>query len=363
MRLKKSVLFSAAIAAFSMVAAMLPVSDAAAQYFKGKTVTVIAPVPGGSGLDRMIRSFAHHWKNHIPGKPNVIVRNMPGAGGAQPLNFVYEIAKPDGLTLTWGPWNAAGILAGSPGLRYKPEEFAVVGTGHAYYMTLIRTDVAPGLKKPADIVKAKKFNVGGRRADRSLDLLGNLTMEMMGVKYRFVGGYRGMAKINPAMRANEVQAANSGHIGYHVFFKDNMIREGKAMVLWTHPGFDAAGNPIANKAFPGIPTFHEVYQEVHGKLPSGPLWDAYKWYSSTISSTTMMVFAAPGTPKAVLADLRKGHAATTKDEVYLAGERKRMGVPIKFLSAEYGENVVKSFRYVDPKILKVLKKMSKVGQE
>jgi tripartite-type tricarboxylate transporter receptor subunit TctC len=341
----------------------LSVSDAAAQYFKGKTVTVIAPVPGGSGLDRMIRSFAHHWKKHIPGNPNVIVRNMPGAGGAQPLNFVYEIAKPDGLTLTWGPWNAAGILAGSPGLRYKPEKFAVVGTGHAYYMTLIRTDVAPGLKKPSDIVKAKKFNVGGRRADRNLDLLGNLTMEMIGAKYRFIGGYRGMAKINPAMRANEVQAANSGHVGYHVFFKDNMIREGKAMVLWTHPNFDDNGNPVASKAFPSIKAFHEVYREVHGKLPSGPLWEAYKWYSSVIGSTTMMVFAAPGTPKAILADLRKGHAATSKDKAYLAGERKRMGVPIRFLSAEYGEEIVKSFRNVDPKILAVLKKMAKVGQE
>lgn len=359
----KTSLFALAISAIVFAMPAVSISHAAAQYFKGKTVTVIAPVPGGSGLDRMIRSFAHHWKKHIPGNPNVIVRNMPGAGGAQPLNFVYEIAKPDGLTLTWGPWNAAGILANSPGLRYKPEKFEVVGTGHAYYMTLIRTDVAPGLKKPADIVKVKKFNVGGRRADRSLDLLGNLTMEMIGAKYRFIGGYRGMAKINPAMRANEVQAANSGHIGYHVFFKDNMIRNGKAMVLWTHPSFDANGNPQANKAFPGIQTFHEVYQEVHGKPPSGPLWEAYKWYSSTISSTTMMVFAAPGTPKDIVADLRKGHVATSRDETYLAGERKRMGVPIKFLSPEYGEETVRNFRNVDPKILAVLKKMAKVGQE
>ena len=201
-RIKTSILATVG-SAFLLAAPLVSINDASAQYFKCKTVTVIAPVPGGSSLDRMIRSFARHWKKHIPGNPNVIVRNMPGAGGAQPLNFIYEIAKPDGLTLTWGPWNAAGILANSPGLRYKPEKFGVVGTGHAYYMTLIRTDVAPGLKKPADVVKVKKFNVGGRRADRSLDLLGNLTMEMIGANYRFIGGYRGMAKINPAMRANK----------------------------------------------------------------------------------------------------------------------------------------------------------------
>lgn len=353
------------LAAAAMLAAgagLFPQAHAA-PYFKGKTITVIAPVPGGSGLDRLIRSFAHYWQNHIPGKPTIIVKNMAGAGGAQALNYVYEVARPDGLTMTWGPWNAAGILAGSPGLRYVPEKFAFVGTGHAYYLTLIRTDVAPGIKKPADIVKAERFNVGGRRADRNLDLLGNLTMEMIGANYRFVGGYRGMARINPAMRANEVQAANSGHIGYHVFFKDNMLKRGEAIVLWYHPTFDAKGNPKKSPAFPGLRGFHEVYEEVFGKKPSGPLWETYKWYSMVISSTTMSVFAAPGTPKAILADLRAGHRATTRDEAYLGGERKRLGVPLRFVSLDYGLNVFRTFRNVDPKILAVLKKMAKVGQK
>lgn len=66
MKRTKSVFVAWAISALIISMSYVSVNDAAAQYFKGKTVTVIAPVPGGSGLDRMIRSFAHHCKKHIP---------------------------------------------------------------------------------------------------------------------------------------------------------------------------------------------------------------------------------------------------------------------------------------------------------
>lgn len=332
-----------------------------ADYFTGKTLTLISPVPGGSGLDRLTRSFAHHWPKYIPGQPKIIVKNMPGGGGAQALNFLYEKARPDGLTVSWGPWNAAGIITGSPGLRYVPEKFELVGSGHAYYVTLIRTDVSPGIKKPADVMKAKSFNVGGRRADRALDIVGNLALEMIGANYRFIGGYRGMAKINPAFRSNEVQAAHSGHIGYHVFFKDTLIKTGKAIVLWYHPTFDINGNPQKSRAFPNLVGFHEVYQQVHGKKPSGAIWETYQWYSTVPGGMSMTVFAPPGSPKEAVADLRKGHLATTKDKEYLASERKRLGVPIKFISLELAQKNLRTYRNVSPEMLEVLQKMTKIG--
>ena len=334
-----------------------------AAYYSGKTITLIVPVPGGSGLDRLARSFAHHWQKHIPGQPKIIAKNMPGAGGAKALNFLYEKARPDGLTLAWGPWNAAGILTGGPGLRYVPEKFELIGSGYAYRVTLMRTDVPPGIKKPADVMKAKTFNVGGRRADRSLDMIGNLAMEMIGANYRFISGYRGMAKINPAFRSNEVQAANSGHIGYHVFFKDTLLKSGEAIALWYHPTFDINGNiePRSEAFPPNVKSFVEVYEEVHGKKPSGPLWEAYKWYSMVPAGMSMTVFAAPGSPKEAVADLRKGHLATTKDRDYLASETKRLGIPLRFISLGQAQKNFRTYRNVSPQMLEVFKKMAKVG--
>ena len=332
--------------------------------YKGKTITVLSPVPGGSGLDRLTRAFVKHWPGHIPGNPDMIVKNMPGAGGAKALNFLYERARPDGLTLYLGPWSGPGIVVGLPGLRYTPEKMPMIGAGGLDRVTLMRTDVAPGIRKSADVVKAKSFNVGGRRADRMLDFLGNLSLEMIGAKYRFVGGYRGMAKIRPAFMANEVQAANSGSIGYYVFFKDTMLKDGSAIALWSHPNFDKAGNVVKAASFPGVPSFEEVYREVHGKTPSGPLWKTYRWYSQVLGNTTLSVFAPPGTPAEQVAALRKSYGATAADPAYFEPEKKRLGgAGVHFISLDEALNIQKTFRDVDPEVLATLKEMTRVGQK
>ena len=154
----------------------------AAEYFKGKTLTLIVPVPAGSGLDRIARSFARYWEKHIPGNPEIVPKNMPGGGGAQALNFLNDKARADGTTVAWGPWNAAGLITGAPGLRYDPAKFEFIGAGGDYAISMMRTDVAPGIKTSADVVKPKKIIVGGRRPDRSLDIIGNLALEMIGAK-------------------------------------------------------------------------------------------------------------------------------------------------------------------------------------
>ena len=353
------------LAAFA--AAILICSGGAAQaadYYAGKTITVISPVPGGSGLDRLTRAFVRHWPKHIPGKPKVIVKNVPGGGGAKGLNMLQERARPDGLTLFLGPWSAPGIIVGDPALRYVPEELVMIGSGGLDRVTLMRTDVAPGIKKSADVMKVKSFNVGGRRADRMLDFLGNLTMEMIGANYRFIGGYRGMAKIRPAFMSNEVQAANSGSIGYFVFFKDTMLKDGSAIALWSHPNFDKDGNIVKAKSFKGVPSFEEVYREVHGKMPDGPLWKTYKWYSMALSNATMTVFAPPGTPKEATGILRAAYQAAANDPAYVVPETKRLGgTAINFISTEDALKIQKTFRNVDDEILATLKKMNKIGQK
>ncbi len=352
-----------AAGAAAMAAATLTTAAQSAEFYAGKTVTVISPVPGGSGLDRLTRAFVRHWPQYIPGKPKVIVKNMPGGGFVKALNFTYERAKPDGLTVYWGPWKPSAVLSGQPGLRYVPEKFELVGVGGSYYVTLIRTDVPPGIKKPIDVLKASQFNVGGRSSSLVIDVLGNLSMAMLGVKYRFVGGYRGMNKIRPAMVSNEVQAVNSGHVGYHVFFKDNEIKAGKVMVLWYHPTFDTNGNPEPSPAFPGETSFVDVYKQVRGKAPSGPEWDAYKWYLTVAAGTSMSMFAPPGTPKDAVAALRKGHAATTTDKKYVAAMTKRIGAPLRFISVEQGLKVMKTYRNVSPAVKAVFDRMGKVGQK
>jgi len=358
---RNRLLLTVALVGLILMSWSIPTS---AGYYDGKTITLLIPVPGGSGLDVSARTFAQIWQKRIPGNPTIIPKNMPGAGGAQALNFLYERAKPDGLTICWGPWNAAGILSKQAGLRYVPEKFAYIGAAGAYQTTIIRTDVPPGLKKPADIVKAETFNVGGRRADRHLDLIGNMAFEMIGAKYRFIGGFKGMAKIAPAIQRNEVQAGNSGHTGYHIFFKDTMIKTGKAIALWYQPNFDINGNPEKSSgAFaPNVRSFIEVYEEVHGKKPSGAMFEAYRWYLTVVSSMSHNVFGAPGSPNEAVEELRKSYQATAKDPAYLKPIEERYGAAMRFLSTEQGLKIMGSYRNVSSEIFATLDKMSKIGR-
>ena len=85
-------------AVLGLVAAMPAVAK---DYYAGKTLTMLVPNSAGSGLDLIIRSFAKHFTGHIPGKPTIIVKNMPGGGSTRLLNYLYSKAKPDGLTINW----------------------------------------------------------------------------------------------------------------------------------------------------------------------------------------------------------------------------------------------------------------------
>ena len=78
---------------------------AQANFYQGKTVKVIVGTAPGGGYDLWARLMAQHIGKHIPGNPTVVVQNMPGAGGAVAANYIYSVAKPDGLTL--GSFNPA----------------------------------------------------------------------------------------------------------------------------------------------------------------------------------------------------------------------------------------------------------------
>src|SRR5262245_9633799 len=109
----------------------LPLDPATAQtkpYYEGKTLRVIVGTGPGAGNDIRTRHFARHANRYIPGNPQIIVENMPGGGGIRARNYIYNLAKPDGLTI-------AEIIRGTalqeairePAVRFKSEKFHWIG--------------------------------------------------------------------------------------------------------------------------------------------------------------------------------------------------------------------------------------------
>lgn len=338
-------------------------SAGAKEFYAGKTLTMLVPSSAGGGLSVIIRAFAKVYTKHIPGNPTIVVKNMPGGGGTRSLNFLYRKAKPNGLTINFGSWNAAGVVSKRKGIRYVPEKFALIGAGAIPWITVVRSDLKPRISKATEIVKVARFKIGGRSSDRSLDLVGNMSLQLIGANYKFIGGYRGMGKIKPALLAGEVQGANMGYVGYHLYFKDGIVKQGKGVPLWYNSSFDANGNPVGNPQVKdaNLKPFHEVYRAVHGKLPSGPLWEAYKWYNTSAGAMALSTFAPPGTPKQAIDALRKGYYATANDPAYLIPEAKRIGIGINFIPLEQGLKILQTFRNVSPEVLAELEKISNIG--
>ena len=89
-----------AIAGAAMVLAGF-VGTAQAQFYQGKRLNVLVNYGAGGSTDVLARLFSKHLEKHIPGNPEVIVSNMPGAGGIVGTNHLGEVAKPDGMTLAF----------------------------------------------------------------------------------------------------------------------------------------------------------------------------------------------------------------------------------------------------------------------
>ena len=77
----------------------LPQKVVAAPYYEGKVIKIVVALLPGGGYDRIARIFAKHLPKYIPGKPTIIVENMPGASSMVGANYIYNVAKPDGLTI------------------------------------------------------------------------------------------------------------------------------------------------------------------------------------------------------------------------------------------------------------------------
>src|SRR5262245_13028641 len=97
-------------------------ADAVADFYRGKQVNLIVGYGPGGGYDTYARLLARHFGRFIPGNPNVIVQNMPGAGSLRAVNYLYNIAPRDGTTIGTFARNMPliGLLGGNSNVQFNP---------------------------------------------------------------------------------------------------------------------------------------------------------------------------------------------------------------------------------------------------
>ena len=299
-------------------------------FYKGKRLTILINFAVGGPTDIEGRLFAKHLSRHIDGTPGIVIQNMDGAGGVVGAKYLGEVAPRDGTTAGYFT-GTAFIYALDPGrfrVDYKTYEFVATQPGTTVHF--VRTDVPPGMREPADIVKAKGLVVGGLSVDTPKDIRLRLAMDMLGVPFKYVTGYRSSPAARLAFQRGEINFFSKSPPSYRGVVEPSLVKTGQAIPVFYDAGFD--GNeffvPDAVKGLT-IPTFHELHQKIKGTMPSGQLWDIYKAIISADGIIQRMIVMPPGAPQAAIASLRTAIARVNVDKDYAEDAQKAFGfVPL-----------------------------------
>ena len=345
-------------------ALMLPIGAANAQdFYDGQTITIIVGASAGSGGDVSARTFMTGLADKIPGNPNIIVRNMEGAGGAVALNFTYERADPDGLTFYYGNWDPMAVLAGGEGIRFVPEEFGVIGSAANERGTVIRNDAGDGLSAPADIAMVEGLRVGGRASSNTNDLIGNLALTIIGADFRYIPGFRSMGRMAPGILSGELQAGHTATGGFSRFFTETTANN-ETMMLFYHPFFDAEGEVVIPETTPfyeGLPSLSDLYAEINGEAPDGIYWETYRWLRTNVHATSPAMLAPPGTPDDLLNILREAYQATWADPEFQASWLAQFGEFPHVNPTQATIDAFQDYRSITPEMLEVVEEMVALG--
>ena len=175
----------------------------AAEFYKGKAVTVVVSSNAAGGYDTFARAVARYMGRHIPGNPAVIVRNMPGAGGIAATNFLYNNADKDGSVIGLVQNNTPfEPLFGTKEARYDPVRFNWLGSPSAETAMVLLWHAVP-VNSVADL-KAREVAVGVSGANSTPAFFTRLLNATLGTKMKPINGYPGQNDVLLAMERREL---------------------------------------------------------------------------------------------------------------------------------------------------------------
>lgn len=204
-----------ALALSAALAAAPAHADTAADFYKGKTVSLVISSSSGGGYDTLGRVVARYIGNHIPGHPTVVVRNMPGAGGIVATNYLYNSAVKDGTTFGLVQNNTPfEPLFGTKEAAYDAAKFNWLGSPSSEIGILAVWNTVP-VNSIAD-AKTHEITVGSSGANSTPSFYARLLNATLGTKLKIVVGYPGQAEAFLAMEREEVD-------GYPSIFYNSLM--------------------------------------------------------------------------------------------------------------------------------------------
>jgi tripartite-type tricarboxylate transporter receptor subunit TctC len=308
--------------------------------FAGKTITIVSGFGAGGGYTIYAEIVARHLGAHLPGRPSVIVRTMPGAGGLNGTHHLYNVAARDGSVLGVVPQTVAIAQAlGEQGLRYDARAFNWIGRVNSN-VEVQQAWHAAAVKAIED-ARTKEIIVGGTGPESSSVVFPRILNAMFGMKFKVVAGYEGVNMVSIAMERGEVE----GMVRPWAVTKTvrpEWLREGKINLLVQY----------------ALKRHHEIAQ-VPAVVDLGQTDEQRQVLGLYASGSDIgrSIVAPPGVPAETVAVLRQAFMAMMRDPA-LAADVAKSGLDLDPLAGEALQEIVRQAVDVAPAVVEMARRFS-----
>jgi tripartite-type tricarboxylate transporter receptor subunit TctC len=317
-------------------------------YYQGKTITIVrGGEPGGTG-DLQTRALIPFLEKYLPGRPKIVISNMPGAAGRKAANHIYATAKPDGLTIgAVGAGLVVGPILGLTGTLYDLDRLIYLGSTESGDPYFFLTRKEAGLDTLEKLRAASGVRIGAQGVGHPIFVSGRMFAYLLGLKEpKMVVGYGGL-ELDVAFDRGEIDARATGADTILQRDRESLVRE-KFSVHSTITIPKGKFHPLFPNA-PELETFARNDKERQ-------LLDLFR----TFIYPRWPYILPPGTPNEIVTVLRGAMAKSFKDPEFHKEFKKLMANDPTPLTGEELQSTIKALPR-DPEIVGLYKKLAEDG--
>ena len=304
-------------------------ADAVADFYKGRSVTVVVSSSAGGGYDTLARALARHIGKHLPGHPVFVVRNMPGAGGMTETNFLYNNADKDGSVIGLVQNNTPfEPLFGTREARYDPVKFNWLGSPSVETAMVLLWHAVP--VNSIEDLRQREVAVGVSGSNSTPAFFTRLLNATLGTRMKAVNGYPGQNDVLLAMERRELDGHPSAFMSALTSTRPTWLRDKTAKAIVQY-------GPEKHAELGGVPFAPDLVGNAEDRLVMEAAFAPL--------ALGRPFLAPPNVAAERVAALRAAFAATIADPAFLAeGERIGLGLNAPRTGAHIQEVMERAYR-------------------
>ena len=317
-----------------------PAYSSSHDFYKGKTIRFITAFSPGGAFDVYTRAVARHYGKHVPGNPATLVENMTGAGGIIQANYMFQRAKPDGLTIGN---NIGGLvlqqILGAKGIEFDGRKFEYLGVPSMDDSVCALTKASAVTNMETWYGAKEPLKLGGVGPGGTLSDVARTIKSALGLPIRVIDGYKGVADVRLAADAGELAGFCGGWESVKLQWRKALEAGEVSVVLQV--------TTKKNSELPRVPLAIDFAKTAAAR-------QLLKYAVHDVAAMQRLFFLSPGTPGERARMLRKSFMDTMKDAEFVA-EATRTGLNISPISGEEIDKIVAGLFKLDAAMVATLK--------